>query len=477
MAVTYSVSGFGALPRQTEATDAERSPFRKLNVFARALSLIETHYIRSIDDEALIHGAIDGMTQTLDPHSTFWAPTEAKLFRQEIEGRFGGIGVAIRWRSGLSAPQVATQTPEPDASRDENTRLCTVGSGPYLEITRVVAESPAARGKLQVGDSIVAIDGDPLGLFTGIETLTRVRGPVGTPVTLTVRDSAGKSREVRLIRAAVVDDPVQKQALGQGLVLIKLQDFSEGAAARVHEALTQEAAGRDGLRATILDLRGNGGGLLREAVDLVDLFVRSGPIVRTRARNQKIMEAYDAHRGERWEQLPLVVLVDESSASASEIVAGALQDHRRALVIGQRTYGKGSVQVPFDLGDGSTLKLTVALYYTPNDRLIQASGIEPDIVADRKSPKKEPHTAVIDDDAHREEDEPRHLQPQDFGREEPPKSPAMVARTFADDDMALGLAIDHLVAWLMLDPRQKPLTPAKRSEDREAGRKNKAKRP
>ena len=237
--------------------------------------------------------------------------------------------------------------------------------------------------------------------------------------------------------------------LGEGIGHARLRDFSETAARELAETIkalnaSARAEGHKGLQGLVLDLRDNGGGLLDQAVDIVDLFVNGGAIVRTRGRMGELLDEQRAHTGSKWPKLPLVVLVNKAAASASEIVAGALQDHRRALIVGEPTYGKGSVQAPFDLGDGSMLKLTIALYYTPNDRLIQASGIEPDVlVGTDRPPYRDSLPQLPPERAH-----PRHLKPEDFGRA-PVKDGAVgqsPARVAAKDDVQLLAAVEHVQA-------------------------------
>ena len=347
----------GAVHHAASAGPPPRSRFAKLDVFARALSIVEQQYVRPVHDVALVHGALRGMTDTLDPHSTFLDPKEARLLREEIEGAFGGVGMVVH------------------LDHDDQGRI-------VLVVDDVVPESPAADAEVAPGDRVVRIEGRMVAAFADlVEAITTIRGTPGTEVALDLVHD-GKERTVRLTRRIIAAPAAEVRYLGDGIGHVVLRTFAEGAAAEVRrsvEAMRGQAERDGGLAGLVLDLRDNGGGMLDEAVALADLFLARGVIVRTRGRGGVLLDRRRAHAAGTVRRVPLVVLVNRASASASEIVAGALQDHGRAIVVGERTYGKGSVQTPYDLGDGSVLKLTTALYYTPKDRVIQAAGIAPDV--------------------------------------------------------------------------------------------------
>jgi carboxyl-terminal processing protease len=284
-----------------------------------------------------------------------------------------------------------------------------------------------------------------------------MRGEPGTTVSFTYMHEDQAERTTTLTRAIVDPPAVQVRWLGEGLGVLRLRDFQEASARELQAGIDElrATAKREGgeLQGVVLDLRDNGGGLLDQAIEVVDMFVDEGVIVRTRGRQAQLLDEARARAPGTIRDLPLVVLMNKGSASASEIVAGALQDHRRALIIGERSYGKGSVQAPFDLGGGALIKLTTALYYTPDDRLIQASGIEPDVVVgpllteyEDSRPELRPERA-----------DPHHLKPEDFGRAPVPDddAPPSPARVEAGEDAQLRAAIDHLQAWARVQPSKR----------------------
>jgi carboxyl-terminal processing protease len=413
-----------AAPAGVKSEPVRYSRYAKLDMYARALAIIEQYYVRPVDDEELVYASIRGLVSELDPHTSFLQPREAKLLREDIEGAFGGIGMTV------------VLARESDGSR-------------YLDIRDIVPDGPADDAGIEVGHRIVRIAGKPISKFVDLErAITEIRGEPGTTIRVTVEDpERGIQRTVSLVRAIIDPPAAEIRYLGEGLGYLRLRDFPEDATKEVKQgmdALAESAGGE--LQGLVLDLRDNGGGLLDEAIGIVDLFVGEGPIVRTRGRRGRILDEARARRIGTDSDLPLVLLVNKGSASASEIVAGALQDHQRALIIGERTYGKGSVQAPFELDDGSLLKLTTALYYTPNDRLIQASGITPDIYVGAAGPG-----GIANKDSRpelgSERASPRHLRPEDFGRPEPPMVDETAALRAAGDDVQLRAAVQHLKAW------------------------------
>lgn len=404
---------------------ADYSRYRKLDMFARALAIIEQYYVRPVDDQQLVYAAISGLVSELDPHTNFLPPRDAKLLREDIEGAFGGIGMTV------------VLGREADGSR-------------YLDIRDVIPDGPAYEAGIEVGHRIRGIEGRPVAEFSDLQrAITVIRGEPGTKVRVTVEDpEAGVVRSVSLTRAIIDPPAVEVRYMGDGLGVLRLRDFPERATREVIDGLAtlKDAAKPAELRGVVVDLRDNGGGLLDEAIGIVDLFVSEGAIVRTRGRQGVILDQAVARRTGTISELPLVVLVNKASASASEIVAGALQDHGRALIVGERTYGKGSVQAPFELDDGSLLKLTTALYYTPSDRLIQASGITPDVYVgdapDGVLPNRDTRPELEPERSH-----PRHLRPEDFGREVPSLANESASLRAAGDDIQLRTALQHLQAW------------------------------
>ncbi len=431
-----------AVAAEPVAAPSTFSRYQKLDMFARALSIIEQNYVRPVDGDQLMYAAIRGLVSELDPHSNFLVPAEARLLREDIEGVFGGVGMVV------------VLGRDPDGTR-------------FLDVREVITDSPADDADIVTGSRITRVDGKSIAQFPDLQrAITMIRGEPGTTIRVTVEDRArGTSRTVALVRAVIDPPAVEVRAMGEGIASLRLREFSQDSARELRDAIATlrrtAPAGAKAVRGIVLDLRDNGGGLLDEAIDIVDLFVEEGVIVRTRGRRGTVVDEARAHRPGTEAEVPLVVLVNKASASASEIVAGALQDHGRALIVGERTYGKGSVQAPFELEDGSLLKLTTSLYYTPDDRLIQASGITPDVhvgVAPTGAAPAGGSTAPLADsrpEISPERDAPRHLRPEDFGRIVPrsvDESPAVRA---AGDDLQLRTAVQHLVAWDRVRPKRR----------------------
>lgn len=420
---------YGSANAKPSPAPSHHSRFQKVDVLARAIAVIEQYYVRPIDDSKLLESAIRGMVAELDPHSSYLPPRAAKLLREEIEGSFGGIGMTVTY------------------GRDPEGRL-------YLDIRDVIPDGPAYRADIRSGDHIVRIEGQSIAEFADMQrALETIRGEVGSQVTITIEEpDRGIVRTVTLTRDTISAPAVESRVLGDGIVVIRLREFTEHATRQVKDAMAElSKTSRHPVQGLILDLRDNGGGLLNEAVGIVNLFVEDGAIVRTRGRDGRVLYEARAHYLGTEPDLPLVVLVNKASASASEIVAGALQDHRRAIIIGERTYGKGSVQAPFEMRDGSLLKLTTALYFTPQDRLIQASGIVPDVFVGAADPISLPN---LDSRAEirPERDVPGHLTPEAFGRPTPTTGDESIAVRDAGTDLQLRTAVQHLQAWAQVAP-------------------------
>ncbi len=407
------------------------SRYQKLDTFARALAIVEQYYVRPVDDQQLIQAALVGMVSELDPHTAYLPPREASLLREDIEGSFGGVGMVVVI-----------------GRKDDGAR--------YLDVRDVIPDGPADKAGVKVGDRVVRIAGQSIADFSDLEqAIVKIRGQPGTAISITIEDERGVLRTIELVRAIIDPPAVDVTYLGEGIGVLRLREFTEDAAQELADGLKslREQAGAGGLHGVAIDLRDNGGGLLDEAVAIVDLFVDSGIIVRTRGRRGLVLDEARAHRPGTERELALALVINKGSASASEIVAGALQDHRRAVIVGERSYGKGSVQAPFDLADGSMLKITTALYYTPNDRLIQASGITPDVYVGA-APVESAAQAVPNRDSRpelpSERQTPRHLEPEDFGRPSPSRVDESVAVLAVGDDLQLRAAVQQLRVLVML---------------------------
>lgn len=329
--------------------------YARLDTFAQVISQIERSYVEDVAPETLIYGAVKGMVRSLDPHSTFLTPDELERLRSRSEGNFVGIGVEVGVRNG------------------------------ELTVIAPLPGGPAEAAGVQSGDVVIAIDGESTRDWSLNDAVERMRGAEGTKVRLTIeRKDVPEAIDVELMRAVVKLISVEHELLETGYGLIRVQSFVRNVGHDVrksYDALVAESGGGE-LKGLVLDLRNNPGGLLAEAVDLANVFMENGLIVSTEGRDGFELARHDADPRRAYIDVPLVVLVNGGSASASEIVAGALQDHRRAVIVGTQTFGKGSVQNIYDLEDGSGLKLTIARYFTPAHRSIQGLGIAPDIIAE-----------------------------------------------------------------------------------------------
>jgi carboxyl-terminal processing protease len=350
------------------ALPKRHSPYHKLNIFTRVLSYVESNYVEAVDHDSLVYGAIRGLLGTLDPHTTFLRPEQYREMKIDTQGEFGGVGIEVDLRV----------TSAPEAALREH----------LLTIMSVLDGTPAARAGLATGDIITRIDGAPTRSMTMDEAIQRMRGRRGTSITITVDrtlkpwpDGSTRPRTLTLQREQIRLENVVAKSLEPGLGYVRIKQFNETAERDLEAALErlerESPSGR--LLGLVLDLRNNPGGLLDQAVRIADAFIEEGLIVRTEGRDGRVVDEERAHARNTRLGFPMVVLVNGGSASASEIVAGALQDHARAAVMGTQTFGKGSVQTIIELEDGSALKLTIARYFTPSGRSIQERGITPDV--------------------------------------------------------------------------------------------------
>lgn len=334
--------------RGVRAADDPDSTYRELAILARVLHYVETNFVAEVEPRALIHGAIRGMLATLDDHSTFMDPEQFAAIRSEAQGEFGGIGVEL------------------------------VRQKERLVVVERYPGSPAERQGIQLGDVVISVGGQPTEGSSLAEVVRRIKGPPGTTVGLGVERAADhRVEELILVRERIRMITVDGRWEG-GFAYLRIKSFTERTSHDLTRALEALKAERP-VPGLILDLRDNPGGLLDEAVRVADIWLQSGVIVSTEGRNRPA-DVELAHPKDTEPEYPLVVLVNGGTASASEIVAGALQDHHRAVILGTQTFGKGSVQTVIELEDHSALKLTVARYFTPQHRSIQGTGITPDEV-------------------------------------------------------------------------------------------------
>ncbi len=333
------------------AQGANDSAYKQLDLFSDAFERVRADYVHPVDDSQLVTSAIQGMVSGLDPHSSYM---DAKAFADmkiQTRGSFGGLGIEVTMEDGL------------------------------VKVISPIDDTPAARAGIKSGDFIAAIDGTPIQGMALNDAIDRMRGPEGTKITLTVlRSGAKKPFDVTLTRAIVQVDSVKSHREGD-IGYIRISAFNEQTAPSVERAVRdlKKQIG-PGLRGYVIDLRNDPGGLLDQAIEVSDDFLNSGEIVSTRGRHPEDTQRYDAKAGDISDGKPMVVLINSGTASASEIVAGALQDHKRATIEGMTSFGKGSVQTIIPLGEGGgALRLTTARYYTPSGHSIQATGIIPDV--------------------------------------------------------------------------------------------------
>jgi carboxyl-terminal processing protease len=400
-------------PTTRGLASAARDAYESLDTFANIIHVVQRHYVEDVQTEDLIKGAIDGMMASLDPHSAYLTPELYRELQVDTRGSFGGLGIEITIRDDV------------------------------LTIITPLEDTPAYRAGVKPGDQIIKIDDKLTKGMTLMEAVSLMRGPKGTSVNLTLRRegaldlvSAKIKREIIKVKS-VKDAKLYQDKYGY----VRVTQFQEGTSRELADAiaaLQEQAPGKE-LEGLILDLRLNPGGLLNEAVKVSDLFLDAGLIVYTEGRvenqRQRFLAQNDGNEGDR----AMVVLVDEGSASASEIVAGALQDHKRAVIVGTKTFGKGSVQTILPLDHESALRLTTARYYTPSGRSIQATGIEPDVFVDKtvRVAKAEEHFSV------RERDLAGHIE----GQDEQKAIDAGGAGEQLTTDPQLERALDLLKTW------------------------------
>jgi carboxyl-terminal processing protease len=359
VALTSWVICVALVARAGEGQAASSETYRQLNLFGDVFERVRSDYVEDVDDAESIEAAINGLLSSLDPHSSYM---NAKAYREtqvQTEGEFGGLGIEVTMENG------------------------------FVKVISPIDDTPASRAGLQSGDLITHLDGDGILGLTLTEAVERMRGPIDSELTITIaRTGHERPLDVTLTRALIKIKSV-KHRLEGNVGYIRISSFNKhtetGVKAAI-EAIEDEAS--DTLRGYILDLRNNPGGLLDQAIAVSDVFLKQGEIVSTRGRRADDVQRFNARTGDLATGKPLVVLINGGSASASEIVAGALQDHRRALILGTRSFGKGSVQTLIPLGGEGAIRLTTARYYTPSGVSIQAKGIEPDIVVEQRKLEK-----------------------------------------------------------------------------------------
>jgi len=356
LAIAVMVWSPGAGMLQADAA----TDYEQLQKFSRVMEMVRRAYVEDVNDEKLIDGALGGMLTSLDPHSTYLNKDMYKQMTVETRGEFGGLGIEISAAEG------------------------------GIRIVSPIEDTPADRAGIKAGDLIIKINDELARDMSLSEAVKIMRGKPGTSIVLTIfRKGEDAPLEIKIVRAIIKVKSVKSDLLAPGYAYLRITQFQERTGSLLKKqikALQKRAGGK--LTGAVLDLRNNPGGLLNQAVEVSDMFLDKGNIVSTKSRAGKSL-SFDAHSGDALHGLPLIVLINNGSASASEIVSGALQDHHRAVLVGTKSFGKGSVQSVVPLGDGTAIKVTTALYYTPSGRSIQATGIDPDIEVEQLVVKSE----------------------------------------------------------------------------------------
>jgi len=348
-----AIIGLNAYAPAAKAVGADT--YRQLNLFGDVFEKVRREYVEPVEDKQLIGSAINGMLTSLDPHSSYMDADAFKDMQVQTKGEFGGLGIEVTMEDGI------------------------------VKVVSPIDDTPAARAGIQAGDKIVKIDGEQIIGLTLNEAVDKMRGPVNSQITITIARDGVAPFDVTMKRDIVRIKSVRSELKGD-IGYIRITSFNEQTDTGLEKALAQlNAKAGKKLTGYVLDLRNNPGGLLEQAIAVVDAFIDSGEVVSTRGRQPDDIQRYNAHRGDLTDGKPMVVLINGGSASASEIVAGALQDHQRATLMGTRSFGKGSVQtiIPLSNGADGAMRLTTARYYTPSGRSIQAKGIDPDIVVEQ----------------------------------------------------------------------------------------------
>jgi carboxyl-terminal processing protease len=419
-------------PLIAQEAQSNASVYEQLDLFGDIFERIRAGYVEDVEEKDLIEAAINGMLTSLDPHSSYLSAEDAAAMRVQTRGEFGGLGIEVTQEEG------------------------------FVKVVSPMDGTPADQAGILAGDFITAVDGESVLGLTLDDAVDLMRGPVGSEIIITVvREDEIEPFEVSIIRDTIKLTAVRHRTEGNAVVL-RVTTFNDQTFPNLQEGLkeqVEEAGGFDNIDGIVLDLRNNPGGLLNQAIYVSDAFLEAGEIVSTRGRDPEDGDRYNAQAGDLAEGKPIVVLINGGSASASEIVAGALQDHRRAIVVGTKSFGKGSVQTVVPLQGEGAMRLTTARYYTPSGRSIQALGISPDIIVEQ------PRRAPVDPDA--EEDTPRQFRSEadlrgsldndsltedEIDQIQADRARAETAAQLREDDYQLAYAIDILKGLNALGP-------------------------
>ena len=421
MAAAIGALAFLALPQAAPAQSNSSETYRLLNLFGEIFERVRTDYVEGTEDRKLIEDAINGMLTSLDPHSSYMPPKSFRDMQVQTRGEFGGLGIEVTMENG------------------------------FVKVVSPIDETPAARAGLRPGDFVTHLDNEAVLGLTLQEAVEKMRGPVNSNIKLMIRRGGGDPFEVTLTRAVIRVQSVRSRVEGE-LGYVRITSFTEQTESGLKNAIDRirQQAGNK-LKGLVLDMRNNPGGLLDQAIAVSDAFLDKGEIVSTRGRRNDEAQRFNAQPGDLLHGLPIVVLINGGSASASEIVAGALQDHRRAILLGTRSFGKGSVQTIIPMGNQGAIRLTTARYYTPSGRSIQAQGIDPDIVVEPARLEK-----VDQPRARRESDlrgALRNDQQQGQGQQQPGQGGEQPAAAEGTEDYQLQRAFDLLRGLALYNQR------------------------
>lgn len=419
-------------PLLAQESAKSSSVYEQLDLFGDIFERIRAQYVEEVEAGELIEAAIDGMLTSLDPHSSYLSPDDAAQMRVQTRGEFGGLGIEVTQEEG------------------------------FVKVVSPIDGTPADEAGVEAGDFITHVDGDSVLGLTLDEAVDMMRGPVGSEILITiVREGETEPFDISIIRDTIKLTAVRTRTQGDTVVL-RVTTFNDQTYTNLQSGLKEQietAGGIDNINGIVVDLRNNPGGLLTQAIRVSDAFLEEGEIVSTRGRNIQDGERFNATAGDLAEGKPIVVLINGGSASASEIVAGALQDHRRAIVVGTKSFGKGSVQTVMPLRGDGAMRLTTARYYTPSGRSIQSLGVSPDIVVEQ--PRRQPDTEEEEESTPRSSRSEADLRgslnndsltEDEIKQIEADRAKAEAAAALREEDYQLAYAIDILKGLSALVP-------------------------
>ncbi len=424
-------------PLIAQEAEQNSSIYQQMDLFGDIFDRIRNEYVEPVDEQKLIEAAINGMLTSLDPHSSYMSPEDAAAMRLQLDGEFGGLGIEVTQEEG------------------------------WIKVVSPMDGTPAAAAGVKTGDFITAVNGESVLGLTLQDAVELMRGPVGSEIVITiVREGEVEPFDLSIIRDSIKLTAARARTEGETIVL-RITTFNDQTFPNLTDGLAEQieaAGGLDNVNGVVLDMRNNPGGLLNQAVYVSDAFLDAGEIVSTRGRNPEDGDRFNATPGDLIDGKPIVILINGGSASASEIVAGALQDHRRAIVVGTQSFGKGSVQTVMPLAGESAMRLTTARYYTPSGRSIQALGISPDIiVAQPPAPPVDPAAEEVVTPQYRTEAELRgslnndSLTEDELRMIEEDQARAEAAAALRIEDYQLAYAIDILKGLSALGPSAMPV--------------------